>query len=78
MQLTFGDAEGIGKRKRTRREIFLAETEQLVAGLHQRHERHIPDAGNKIGFDKFHVAKLLGDAVDKVRRQEHRLLSAQG
>ncbi|MCW2000356.1 hypothetical protein GGR76_003323 [Xanthomonas translucens] len=23
MQLTFGDAEGLGKRKQTRREIFL-------------------------------------------------------
>jgi IS5 family transposase len=30
MQLTFGDAEGMGKRKRTRREIFLAEMEQVV------------------------------------------------
>jgi IS5 family transposase len=24
MQLTFGDAEGLGKRKQTRRKIFLA------------------------------------------------------
>lgn len=30
MQLTFGDAEGLGKRKKTRREIFLAEMEQVV------------------------------------------------
>jgi IS5 family transposase len=30
MQLTFGDAEGLGVRKRTRREIFLAEMEQVV------------------------------------------------
>ena len=30
MQLTFGDAEGMGKRKRTRKEIFLAEMEQVV------------------------------------------------
>ena len=30
MQLTFGDAEGLGKRKRTRKEIFLAEMEQVV------------------------------------------------
>ncbi len=30
MQLTFGDAEGLGARKRTRREIFLAEMEQVV------------------------------------------------
>lgn len=40
--------------------------------------RHIPDAETKIAFDKFHVAKLLGDAVDKVRRQEHRQLNAEG
>ncbi|MCF8811126.1 IS5 family transposase [Xanthomonas campestris pv. campestris] len=30
MQLKFGDAEGLGKRKQTRREIFLAEMEQVV------------------------------------------------
>ena len=30
MQLTFGDAEGMGKRKRTRKEIFLAEMDQVV------------------------------------------------
>ncbi|WP_330469537.1 IS5 family transposase [Xanthomonas campestris] len=30
MQLTFSDAEGLGKRKQTRREIFLAEMEQVV------------------------------------------------
>ena len=29
MQLTFGDAEGLGKRKQTRREIFLAEMVQV-------------------------------------------------
>ena len=30
MQLTFGDAEGLGQRKRTRKEIFLAQMEQVV------------------------------------------------
>ncbi len=40
--------------------------------------RHVPDADEKIAFDKFHVAKLLGDAVDKVRRNEHKQLRAQG
>ena len=39
---------------------------------------HIPDAREKIAFDKFHVAKYLGEAVDKVRRQEHKLLLEQG
>lgn len=33
-------------------------------------------ADDKIVFDKFHILKHLGDAVDKVRRQEHRQLSA--
>lgn len=30
MQLTFGDAEYNGKRKRTRREVFLSEMDQVV------------------------------------------------
>ena len=30
MQLTFGDAGGQGQRKRTRKQIFLAEMEQVV------------------------------------------------
>src|SRR5258706_15567945 len=31
-----------------------------------------------IVHDKFHVSKYLGEAVDKVRRQEHKVLMAQG
>lgn len=38
----------------------------------------IPGAEEKIAFDKFHVAKYLGEAVDKVRRQEHKALMAEG
>ena len=38
----------------------------------------VPGAREKIAFDKFHVAKCLGDAVNKVRRQEHRALMKQG
>jgi transposase len=38
----------------------------------------IPDAEEKIAFDKFHVAKYLGEAVDKVRRREHKALMAVG
>jgi transposase len=38
----------------------------------------LPDAEQKIAFDKFHVAKYLGEAVDKVRRQEHKALMAEG
>ena len=39
---------------------------------------HLEDGANKIAFDKFHVAKILGDAVDKTRRQENQDLLAQG
>jgi len=38
----------------------------------------LPEAEEKIAFDKFHVAKYLGEAVDKVRRQEHKALMAEG
>ena len=38
----------------------------------------IPDAEDKIAFDKFHVAKYLGEAVDKVRREEHKALMGEG
>ncbi len=39
---------------------------------------YVPAADQKIAFDKFHVARLLGEAVDRVRRQEHRALRARG
>jgi transposase len=39
---------------------------------------HVPDADHKIAFDKFHVAKHLGDAVDRVRRMEHKARLADG
>ena len=39
---------------------------------------HLPDADSKIVFDKFHLAKYLNDAVDQVRRSEHRRLLAEG
>jgi transposase len=40
--------------------------------------RHLSGADEKIVFDKFHIMKHLGDAVDKVRRQEHRPLQTSG
>ncbi|OLK07652.1 transposase, partial [Xanthomonas oryzae pv. oryzae] len=47
MQLTFGDAEYNGKRKRTRREVFLAEMDQVVPwkGLLALIEPHYPKSG---------------------------------
>jgi len=38
----------------------------------------VPGAAQKIAFDKFHVAKYLGGALDKVRRQENKALMAEG
>ena len=39
---------------------------------------HLPAAEAKIVFDKFHVVKHLHDAVDHVRRGEHRTLKRAG
>jgi len=39
-------------------------------------QTQVPDAD--IVHDKFHVSKYLGEAVDEVRRQEHKELLAQG
>lgn len=38
----------------------------------------LPDARSKIVFDRYHVMRLVNDAVDKVRRQEQRQLKAEG
>jgi IS5 family transposase len=49
MQLPFGDAEGLGKRKQTRREIFLGEMEQVVPwkSLLALIEPHYPTSGRR-------------------------------
>lgn len=39
---------------------------------------YVPDAESKIVFDKFHVVRTVTEAVDKVRRSEHKVLSATG
>lgn len=41
-------------------------------------ESHFEDAHTLIAFDRFHVAQHFGKALDKVRTQEHRILSEQG
>lgn len=38
----------------------------------------LPDGASKIVFDKFHIAKMLSEAVDKVRREENKRLRAVG
>lgn len=39
---------------------------------------YVPKADTKIAFDKFHVAKHLGEAIDRVRREEHAALQRVG
>jgi len=41
-------------------------------------QEHLLEAGKKIVFAKFHIAKHLGEAVDKVRRRENKTLRAAG
>lgn len=38
----------------------------------------VPGADQKIVFDRFHVSRYVNDAVDKVRRQEHKILQSRG
>jgi transposase len=60
----------------------LAKIESVAMDMHQPFVTatavHVPDAEDKIAFDKFHVIKLFTDAVDKVRRVENRALIAAG
>ena len=60
MQLTFGDAEGMSKRKRTRKEIFLAEMEQVVpwSALVKLIEPHYPKMGRP-GRQPYALATML-------------------
>lgn len=39
---------------------------------------HVPDADQKIVFDKFHVLQHINTDVDTVRKQEHKQLAAVG
>src|SRR5258708_557583 len=54
--------------------VAMAMCDPYVASVRE----HLVDGETKIVFDKFHVAKHLGDAVDKVRRKEQRILKAAG
>jgi len=39
---------------------------------------HLPDAEQKIVFDRFHIMKHMVESVDTVRKREHRALQAEG
>ncbi|HEY3964201.1 MAG TPA: ISL3 family transposase [Planctomycetaceae bacterium] len=56
----------------------LAAVDLVAMDMHQPYvnsvEEHLPNGDKKIVFDKFHVAKHLGEAVDRVRRAENKEL----
>lgn len=66
MQLTFGDAEYNGKRKRTRREVFLAEMDQVVPwnDLLALIEPHYPKSGQP-GRQPYRLETML-----RIRRSQ--------
>lgn len=39
---------------------------------------HVPEAASKIVHDPYHLGRMISEAVDKVRRAEHRVLMAAG
>lgn len=41
-------------------------------------QAQVPEADEKIVFDRFHIMGHIGKAVDTVRKQEHRALMASG
>src|SRR5437867_1481708 len=49
-----------------------------VVALVQSTREHLPNADNKIVYDKFHIVRHLTDAVDQVRRRENQALVASG
>lgn len=40
--------------------------------------QYVPDGETKIVHDKFHIAQYLGEAVDRVRRRESKILRSSG
>jgi len=60
----------------------LAEIESVAMDMCAAYVRsareHVPGADSKIAFDRFHVARAINEAVNEVRKREHRELSAEG
>lgn len=60
----------------------LAEIEAIAMDMCAAYVRsakeHVPGAETKIAFDRFHVARAINEAVNEVRKREHKELLAQG
>ncbi len=63
-------------------DAHLAEVREVVMDMWEPYIRAtldaVPDADSKIVIDRYHVAHLLTDGVDRVRRAEHTMLRSQG
>jgi transposase len=60
------------------REAVEAIAMDMSAAYVQSAKENIPLAENKIVHDRFHIMKLASEAVDRVRRAEHRRLTRKG
>jgi transposase len=62
-------------------EAELARLEAICMDMHDPYiaavRERVPQGLDKVVFDKFHVLRLMNEAVDQVRRREHQQLRAQ-
>jgi transposase len=74
------DEDAANKLWKTLPESQLANIEAVAIDMSQAYEnsvgKNVPDAD--IVHDKFHISKQLNEAVDKVRRQEHKIFKEEG
>jgi len=75
-------AESLGEYFESLTDEQLAGIEAVAMDMWQPYVKatmaHVPLAGEKIVFDRFHIVKQLNDAVDRVRRQENKALRREG
>lgn len=72
-------AESLGEYYRSLDSARLAGIEAIAMDMWEPYVKatmeHVPLASEKIVFDKFHIMKHMNEAVDEVRREEHRELT---
>jgi len=74
-------AETVETWLNTQKSIDLSELESISMDMWDPYIKAvmaaIPEADQKIAFDRFHVSKHINEALDKVRRREHRAFMEQ-
>ena len=80
---------GDGRKRDTAEKYFISLSPEQLAGIeaiamdmwqpfYDAALAYVPNAEEKIVFDRFHIMQHMGKAVDTVRKQEHRALLAEG